>query len=158
VIDVTQWTHFLKSRSKATGRPSDGRPPRLPGVCFVVMPRTRKRLAIAFLAVLAILFAPRDPEPIGDPRHAGKPLEPRIIASAFYEAVVAVGPKLTNLQFHAITQRSRLEAVSLAVTLSALLILLAAFFARGLPTGNGHRLIARHASIPRGPPSVSSPY
>jgi hypothetical protein len=124
------------------------------------MPRTNnQRWAIAFLAVLAILFAPaRDREPVGDRRRAGKPLESQILASAFHEAVVAIGPKLTNLQFHAITHRSRLEAVSLAVTLSALLILLAAFFARGLPAGNRLRLAASHAPIPRGPPSATSPY
>lgn len=117
------------------------------------------RWPIAVLTVVAFLFAPgRTEERSGLGREAGKPVEARVLAPTFREAIAAVRPKLTTPQLQAVNQRLRQEPMPLTATSAALAMTLAALFIGGFAAGSGSRPTAGRAQIPRGPPSLSTTY
>jgi hypothetical protein len=116
------------------------------------------RLAVAAAALLAVLFAPAmDQGPTGLHRHPAEPVDARILAPTFGEAIVAVGPKLASRHHQVVEQRSRAEPLPPAIVSAIVaVLLLRASFAQGLPRGTGPRLSASRLKVPRGPPALQS--
>lgn len=116
------------------------------------------RWPVAFLAVFALLFAPAGDEPVGSTRSARERVDPRIIAPTVREGIAAAGTKLTIRHLQVTEQRDRWESIPLAVAsaAAALLLVLGASLAVGLPSGSRPRLIALRALVPRAPPVLGS--
>lgn len=117
-----------------------------------------QRWAVVFLGVFALLFAPATDELSGGSnREARELLGARVLAPTGSEAIEGVSPKLATRQFQIERQRSRPESILLAVApAAAVLLLLWASFAGGLPSGKALGLFAFRSLAPRGPPGFEA--
>ena len=118
----------------------------------------RKRCAVVFLGVFALLFAPATYELSGGSnREAREALGARILAPTGSEAIEGMGSKLADVGFQLAKQRSRPDPIPLAVAPAATaLLLLWSFFAGDFPSGRALRLSAFRSLAPRGPPGFEA--
>jgi hypothetical protein len=112
-------------------------------------------LALLFLVVLALLFAPARNEELDSVSGADDPVGARVLAPTVREGIVTTGPKHSPQQLQVPDQRSELRSIQLTLASVAAALLLASLtWSARQESRAAPGLVTLRARVPRAPPSL----